>query len=302
MPWSLPQVTTHPVGPWILPQATAWRQALARELTLADGAGSAVLAGPTLALWLRESGRSTSIQLATSWGGPSAEDELARTWLGLSHRAETEPVATRALRELEADLGSLLDAWGWYMAPQPSEPSFLDEPGLYLVGAEGSAGGAQGPMGPTFGNAALARVMQSLKDWPTVLGLHGTITPAVADLALVQAAEQAARQAVASDDRAFPWDANPLTEQALRLHEEVTASLLQLRLHGSNLPGRALRTWMEAALSSDLGIDLRFTEEPSTLTVHGSRALRLLEILGQRTGVDLLEEDERVGEDGEVPF
>lgn len=301
MPWTVPQVTTHPVGPWILPQATSWRQALAGELSQLEGSGSAVLAGPTLALWLRESGRSTSLQLATCWGGPAASPELAYTWLGLSHRAETEPVATRALRELEADLGALLDAWRWYTAPEPSVPPFLDEPCLYLAAAVGSVG-AEGPMGPTFGNAALARVMQALKDWPGRLGLHGTITPAVADLALVQAAEQAARQAVASDDRSFPWDASPLTEQALRLHEQVTASLLQLRLCGATLPGRALRTWMEAALSSDLGLDLRFQEEPATLTVHGSRALRLLEMLGQRTGVDLSDDEDDAVSDREPPF
>lgn len=298
MPWTAPQVTTHPVGPWILPQASAWRQALAQELT-GDGESGAVLAGPTLATWLRASGRSTSLHLAMATGAPEDGEPRAPVWLGLSSRAETEPAALRALRELETDLGALLDAWEWYAAPEPTVPDFVEGPALFLAAADGGAPGG-GPAPLDFGLPAFSRCLRTLGKLPQRLGLHAIITPSVADQALVQAAEQAARQAVASDDRAFPWDANPLTEQALRLHDEVTASSVQLRLHGAEPVGRALRTWLEAALSADLGLELRFQPEPATLSLHGGRAFRLLELLGQRTGVDLEEDRER--EPGEPPF
>lgn len=282
-PWSPAQVTIHPLGPWSLPQATAWRQAAEGELPAsARGEGlpgplplGVPLASATLAAWLRDAGRSTSLHLAMALGGglPLA------AWLGLSQRAETAPAAQKALREATEDLGSLLDAWGWFQHPAPAAPPHLELPALHLVDTSGdphtmleTAGPWAGPLAPS--------VLQLLATRPERLGLHLSITPAVADIALVQAAEQAARQAVATEERSFPWDQSPLTEQALRLHGQVTASMAALSLHASPLPGRAVRTWLAQAFSRDFGGDLGFSNEPRPLHLNGPRAERAMEIVG----------------------
>ena len=291
--WTPPQVTIHPVGPWSLPQATAWRQAEADELAFPLPGPAPLpppptvpLAASTLAAWLRDAGRSTSLHLAVAVGGEAP----AQAWLGLSQRAETAPAALRALREHTEDLGALLDAWAWFRAPGATPPPELDQPALHLSDATGEAG-ALLEVGMPWSPPTLPRVLLGLVTWPRRLTLHVSITPAVADVALVQAAEQAARQAVASDERAFPWDSNPLTEQALRLHGQVTASIVHLSLHADPLPGRALCTWLGQALSRDLGGDVAFSAEVQPLRVHGTRAQRVLEALNLRAGEDLGEDD-----------
>ena len=300
-PWSTAQVTIHPLGPWSLPQATAWRQAAPDELIPSRGPGdlpgmlsmAVPLATSTLAAWLRDAGRSISLHLAVAVGA-----ELpTMAWLGLSQRAETAPAAQKALREATDDLGALLDAWGWFAHPQPQAPSHLELPALHLVDPSGDPQAMLDASGP-WGVPSLPAVLQLLAGRPERLGLHLAITPAVADIALVQAAEQAARQAVATGERTFPWDQSPLTEQALRLHGQVTASIASVSLHGDPLPGRALRTWLSQAFSRDLGGDLAFATEPQPLHLNGARAERALEIVG-RHGTDEPGDD---GDDDEVPF
>ncbi|MCK6503490.1 hypothetical protein L6R53_08850 [Myxococcota bacterium] len=288
-PWSPAQVTIHPLGPWSLPQATAWRQAAEDELAppsrgeVPPGAMAAAiplaipLATATLAAWLRDAGRSTSLHLAVALGG----GQPAVAWLGLSQRAETAPAAQKALREATEDLGSLLDAWSWFQHRSPTAPAHLDLPALHLVDTRGDPHSMLETAGPWSAPQSPA-VLQLLAGRPERVGLHLSITPAVADIALVQAAEQAARQAVATEERSFPWDQSPLTEQALRLHGQVTASMAALSLHANPLPGRAVRTWLAQAFSRDFGGDLGFAAEPRPLHLNGPRAERAMEIVGLR--------------------
>lgn len=288
--WTDPQVTTHAVGPWSLPQATAWRQATPSDAESDDGDGdggdalpATPLAASTLATWLQDSGRSASLHFVVEIGA----NQPGAAWIGLSRRAETPDAADRALAAATEDLGALLDAWDWFVHDSPVAPDVEDGPAL------GLADDTDDPQGLLDANhawmtPALPMVLARMATRPGRLRLQLTVTPAVGDPALVRAAEAAARRAVSNDERMALWDSSPLTTEALRLHGQVTASLLQVRLTGTPLPGRAVHTWIAGALSSDLAAGLRFDpldEDPEgpqgapSLLLHGSRVQRILEVL-----------------------
>ncbi|NOY24236.1 MAG: hypothetical protein GXP62_00020 [Oligoflexia bacterium] len=277
VPWTKPEVSSHPMGDWSLPQATAWRQTAVDSDSDGDDDDylrTADLAAPTLAAWLQDAGKLTSLHLAAAVGGGLPPT----TWLGLSTRAETTKAALRSLQQDTQDMGSLLDTWGWFRAPKATTPPCPSPTGLHLVDAAGDADALLIPTGgwPT---PTLPSVLQSLAMAPLRLTLHLSITPAVADANLIHQVEQAARRAVAHDQHAQPWEEpSHLTERTLNLHGRVTASIISLQIDGIPPTHRALRTWISRALSYDLGGDLVFSDQPQPLRLHGSRTQRLLEI------------------------